>query len=120
MGYGPVSPGGKQLPITPWKGSWAEREQARRLSPNQTKPTVAYWTLTQETSVMDTPAYKDISPHIGTDNGYLWNLYSIEFTSPEGSFRTILSAVSHEHAELQLDALKSTGYVNGQVIGRSS
>ena len=25
MGYGPVTPGGKQHPITPWKGSWAEQ-----------------------------------------------------------------------------------------------
>jgi hypothetical protein len=24
MGYGPVTPGGKQLPITPWAGSWAD------------------------------------------------------------------------------------------------
>jgi hypothetical protein len=24
MGYGPVTPGGKQTPITPWEGSWAE------------------------------------------------------------------------------------------------
>lgn len=23
MGYGPISPGGKQLPITNWEGSWA-------------------------------------------------------------------------------------------------
>lgn len=29
MGYGPVT-NGKQKPITPWKGSWAEQEQARR------------------------------------------------------------------------------------------
>ncbi|MGJ7546499.1 hypothetical protein [Variovorax sp. LT1R16] len=29
MGYGPFT-NGKQTPITPWKGSWAEQEQARR------------------------------------------------------------------------------------------
>lgn len=29
MGYGPVI-NGKQMPITPWKGSWAEQEQRRR------------------------------------------------------------------------------------------
>ncbi len=23
MGYGPISAGGKQTPITPWEGSWA-------------------------------------------------------------------------------------------------
>jgi hypothetical protein len=31
MGYGPVTPGGKQLPITPWKGSWAWEMEQRRL-----------------------------------------------------------------------------------------
>lgn len=30
MGYGPITPGGKQLPITPWQGSWAQQEQARK------------------------------------------------------------------------------------------
>lgn len=29
MGYGPII-NGKQMPITPWKGSWAEQEQRRR------------------------------------------------------------------------------------------
>jgi hypothetical protein len=29
MGYGPVV-NGKQKPITPWQGSWAQQEQARR------------------------------------------------------------------------------------------
>lgn len=29
MGYGPVI-NGKQMPITPWKGSWAEQEQAKK------------------------------------------------------------------------------------------
>ena len=31
MGYGLVK-NGKQQPITPWKGSWAEQEQQRRES----------------------------------------------------------------------------------------
>lgn len=31
MGYGPISPGGKQLPITPYKGSWAWDMEQRRL-----------------------------------------------------------------------------------------
>ena len=29
MGYGPIV-NGKQQPITPWKGSWAEQQQQRR------------------------------------------------------------------------------------------
>jgi hypothetical protein len=32
MGYGPVV-GGKQLPISNWKGSWAQQEQEKRLNP---------------------------------------------------------------------------------------
>jgi len=30
MGYGPIK-NGKQLPITPWVGSWAWQEEQRRL-----------------------------------------------------------------------------------------
>lgn len=30
MGYGPVTPGGKQLPITPYEGSWAWEQEQRR------------------------------------------------------------------------------------------
>jgi hypothetical protein len=29
MGYGPIV-NGKQTPITPWKGSWAEQEERKR------------------------------------------------------------------------------------------
>lgn len=29
MGYGPIV-NGKQTPITPWKGSWAQQEEERR------------------------------------------------------------------------------------------
>lgn len=34
MGLGPVTPSGKQLPITPWKGSWAQEQEAKRNAPN--------------------------------------------------------------------------------------
>lgn len=34
MGYGPVV-NGKQKPITPWKGSWAQLEQAKRELPHK-------------------------------------------------------------------------------------
>lgn len=30
MGYGPISPSGKVLPVTLWKDSWAAREEERR------------------------------------------------------------------------------------------
>ena len=35
MGYGPVTPGGKQLPITPWECSWAA--QANKPIPEHIK-----------------------------------------------------------------------------------
>ncbi|GEM_PF-4752748 len=50
MGYGPVTPGRKQLPITPWEGSWAQREQVLRESKNTTsrpvyRPPNGQWPL---------------------------------------------------------------------------
>ena len=39
MGYGPIS-NGKQKPITPWKGSWAQQEQEKKdgLQPIKQRP----------------------------------------------------------------------------------
>lgn len=33
MGYGPVTPGGVQKPITPWQGSWAQKQQEKKNAP---------------------------------------------------------------------------------------
>lgn len=35
MGYGPVA-NGKQKPVTPWKGSWAQQQQQARVAPPTT------------------------------------------------------------------------------------
>lgn len=29
-GYGPTTKGGKQKPITPWNGSWAQQEEEKK------------------------------------------------------------------------------------------
>jgi hypothetical protein len=47
--------------------------------------------------------------------GRKWNLYAVEFDSPDGDFTVTLYAISHAHACLQLDALKETGRVVGQI-----
>jgi hypothetical protein len=48
MGYGPVI-NGKQRPITPWMGSWAQQEQARRegkpAPPLPQRPADGQWPL---------------------------------------------------------------------------
>lgn len=41
MGYGPIV-NGKQLPITPWKGSWAQQMEERRFNP---KPVNSQWPI---------------------------------------------------------------------------
>lgn len=48
------------------------------------------------------------------EQGRKWHPYGVEFDSPEGSFGVDLWAVSYDHAELQLQALKE----NGRIIGK--
>ncbi|MGE8660188.1 MAG: hypothetical protein ACN6O8_25880 [Achromobacter sp.] len=49
--------------------------------------------------------------------GRVWHAYSIEFSSPDGTYACHIYAISDEHAQLQLDALKETGRITGQTIG---
>lgn len=49
------------------------------------------------------------------NKGLEWGVYSISFDSPDGVFTAELWAISHEHAELQLQALKETGRVDGRI-----
>lgn len=42
MGYGPII-NGKQHPITPYKGSWAEDMAKRRLGPNGELRIPIFW-----------------------------------------------------------------------------
>lgn len=50
-------------------------------------------------------------------NGRTWRPYSVEFDSPDGAFSVYLYAISWDHARLQLDALRETGRVAGEVCG---
>jgi hypothetical protein len=45
---------------------------------------------------------------------YTWNPYTIQFQSPDGIFFCHIYAISRDHAQLQLDALKSTGVILGK------
>ena len=49
------------------------------------------------------------------ERGLEWRLFAIEFDSPDGDFTVTVWAISHDHAQLQLDALKETGKLLGQI-----
>lgn len=49
--------------------------------------------------------------------GRQWHPYAVEFTSPEGTFLITLFAISDLHAQLQVDAMRETARVAGQVVG---
>lgn len=51
-------------------------------------------------------------------SGFEWKPFLISFDSPEGNFSFEIFAISHEHAELQLDAIKDSGKVDGELIER--
>lgn len=51
------------------------------------------------------------------NKGYVWQPYSIEFDSPEGLFSFDIYAISFEHAELQLQAIKESAKVSGRLEG---
>ncbi|MCM2572620.1 hypothetical protein NAT65_16170 [Achromobacter xylosoxidans] len=48
--------------------------------------------------------------------GRVWHAYSVKFYSPDGSYECHISAISDDHARLQLDALKETGHLTGQTL----
>lgn len=59
-------------------------------------------------------------------SGRVWRPYSIEFTSPdssidgavEGHFSFMIWAISREHAQLQLEAIRETATVGNELIER--
>lgn len=59
---------------------------------------------------MSRPEYTD-------PKGRVWNEYVCSFTSPDGSYSFHIWALSHDHALLQLAALKETAKVDGRVEG---
>lgn len=48
--------------------------------------------------------------------GRVWRAYSVKFNSPDGAYECHISAISDDHAQLQLDALKETGRITGQTL----
>lgn len=48
-------------------------------------------------------------------HGMPWHLYSVEFVSPDGRFEFYIYAISHDHAHLQVDAIRETAKVNGRI-----
>lgn len=58
--------------------------------------------------MMSETQYKD-------EQGRRWRLFAIEFDSPDGDFTATVWAISREHAQLQLDALKETGKLLGEI-----
>jgi len=58
--------------------------------------------------------------------GRQWHPYAVEFDSPDsahgspdGVFLVTLFAISDLHAQLQVDAMRETARVAGQVVGTS-
>ena len=45
-----------------------------------------------------------------------WNLYAVNFESPDGKFSFHIYAISSEHAQLQVDAIRETATLEGQVL----
>ncbi len=48
--------------------------------------------------------------------GRVWHPYSVEFTSPEGTFAVEVWAISHDHALLQVEALRETATVKARIV----
>ena len=69
----------------------------------------------------DTPSGKrsDIPYHLKyvDPNKMIWYPYSVEFESPDGVYGFHIYAISDDHAQLQLDALKETSKIIGKVEG---
>lgn len=47
--------------------------------------------------------------------GIVWYPYQADFESPEGLFSVYISAISDEHAALQVEALKGTAKLAGRI-----
>lgn len=56
-----------------------------------------------------------LEPTVVVD-GKTWNLYSVDWTGPDGTFATYIYAISFEHAAAMLEDLKDSAVVTGQVL----
>lgn len=48
--------------------------------------------------------------------GRVWRAYAVDFDSPDGTYACHIYAISDDHAQLQLEALKETGRISGQTL----
>jgi hypothetical protein len=48
--------------------------------------------------------------------GKVWNLFTFQYTTPDGEFCGYLHAISAEHAVALLEDLKATAELKGQMI----
>ena len=49
--------------------------------------------------------------------GRIWHPYEVQFISPDGTYTSHLYAISDDHAQLQLEALKESGRIIGRTVG---
>ena len=49
-------------------------------------------------------------------NGRRWNLFSVEFKTPDGTYSTYIYALDHYHASVMLADLKEGAEIVGQVV----
>lgn len=49
------------------------------------------------------------------ERGFVWKPFAVRFESPDGPFCFSIMALSFEHACLQVDAIKETASVDGQI-----
>jgi len=57
-----------------------------------------------------------VSLEYSDPKGLVWNPYSVEFTSPEGTFAVEVWAISYEHALLQVEALRETATLKARIV----
>ncbi|BCD88014.1 hypothetical protein PSm6_44210 [Pseudomonas solani] len=52
-----------------------------------------------------------------TVSGRRWNLFTYDYTTPDGTFSGYLYAISAEHAAALLSEMKETAELKGQMVG---
>jgi hypothetical protein len=50
----------------------------------------------------------------------IWSLYSVGFESPDGKFSFEIYAISDDHAQLQVDAIRETAKLDGQILSKQA
>jgi hypothetical protein len=53
-------------------------------------------------------------------DGRTWNLFSVDYDTPDGKFSFYIYALSSEHASMIVEEIRATARVSGQVCGFQS